>query len=138
MRLISQNTIGFALSVAAAYLCVFYLPYRSILYIFISLGQAHFLISYLYTHKAGKINNGYLLKFTASLFLVGFFSFYVFNHTDFFPILIFITLLLFSSHYFNDEFKIGEIGVVSGRLFSQVAVLLAFVALLLSKIFLLQ
>jgi hypothetical protein len=69
-------------------------------------GQAHFFISYFYTHKGGKMTAKYLKKFFATIFLVFACALYVFTHPQYFNLWIYITMMAFVVHYFFDEYKL--------------------------------
>lgn len=69
-------------------------------------GQAHFFISYFYTHKGGKMTPKYLKKFFTTFFLVFACALYVFTHPQYFNLWIYITMMAFVVHYFFDEYKL--------------------------------
>ncbi len=103
-----------------------------ILRLYIVFGQAHFLLAYLYTKKAGKFNRTYVAKFLFLLIVVGLTSFII-PRND----LYFITIagLIFVFHYINDEFKLGALGSLRNKLLLTTAVALAFTSLFLVKMF---
>lgn len=69
-------------------------------------GQAHFFISYFYTHKAGKMTARYFKKLFAAVFVVFASALYVFTHPQHFNLWIYITMMAFVVHYFFDEYKL--------------------------------
>lgn len=126
--------LGFFLSAVLAFLCVYFLSGKEILYAFIVFGQAHFLIAYFYANKSGKIGRPYLLKFiTLAIILWGICS-YAFYHVELYPLVIFVALITFVFHYFNDEFKLCGFSV-KNKLFGAIAAAFSFAAVFATQIF---
>lgn len=72
---------------------------------FILIGHAHFLMTYLYQYRAGRMNRTYLSVLGLTIVAIGAHLFYVGNHLQIF----FFTSLLFSTHFALDEFHLrGE------------------------------
>lgn len=97
--------------VVFAYICAFFVIYSvhnvSLLYLMIIFGQAHFIISYLYTYRAGKMNSFYQKR--ALMFFLVFFtvSSFIYFHQEYLPFFVLGTLLTFVYHYAYDEVKLS-------------------------------
>ncbi len=86
----------------------FSLSDKSLLSLIIVFGQAHFVVSYIYTFFSGKMDHFYRVKFFLLLLFFGFISFL--THSGFmgYNFLIITTSLLFVIHYWLDENKISN------------------------------
>jgi len=128
------DRISFLVSALAAFLYVYLLPGDVVLRSVIVFGQAHFLISYIYRNKSGKIDKTYLLKFLLLCVFLGFTCAYIYFHLAWFPVIIFVTLMTFVLHYFFDELKISNLDI-DNKLFGALAAFFAFASIFLRMIF---
>lgn len=123
------------ISVVVSLLCAFFLSNNQIITTVIFFGQAHFLLAYLYAGKYGRFNKIFLIKFLILVATLGSFCFFVTKHQEFFPYVIFLTSVLFTFHYFNDEFKIRGLEKVDNKIFAVTSVVFSFISVFLIKIF---
>ncbi len=135
-NLLRSSTLVFSLVLVFTFLVTLYVQQKTLLFFVIIFGQAHFIISYFYRNKAGKIGGSYLRLFSFVSLVVGLLAFYVYKNNYFFPYWIFFTLVIFVVHYILDEFKLneGEL-VLNNRVLAVSATVFSFMALFLEKIF---
>lgn len=131
----TQTMLDVCISAVLSLLLVTIFNDDQILNLLIILGQGHFLISYLYTHKAGKMNSLFRKKFFGLGFIMAGICWYVFTHQEYLNLLAFFTGVLFIFHYYNDELKIQ--GIERYRFFTlgSLASMLAFSGVYASKLF---
>lgn len=132
-----NNATFFVTAIALVLFAIFTLPQKTLINTIIVLGQAHFLIAYIYANKYKKIDKKYIYKFFTLLLIFGSFSFLVFSDgsSSFFDLFLFSTLSVFVFHYFSDEFKISTAKIIENRKIGTISVLLSFLALLLVTVF---
>ncbi|MBP9757050.1 MAG: hypothetical protein KBD06_00460 [Candidatus Pacebacteria bacterium] len=121
-------------SIIASLLYVIYLPNDVLLRSVIAFGQAHFLISYIYRLKSGKMDRSYITNFLLLTIGIGLVLAYVYAHTAWFPLVIFVTLTVFVLHYFMDELLITRVPA-KNPVFGAIAAFLAFAAVLAQMLF---
>lgn len=121
-------------SVAASLLYVIYLPNDVLLRSVIAFGQAHFLISYIYRIKSGKMDRAYVTNFLLLTIGIGLALAYVYSHEAWFPLVIFVTLTVFVLHYFLDELLIAKVPA-KNPVFGAIAAFLAFSAVFAQMLF---
>lgn len=114
---------------------MYFLTNNQIITSVIFFGQGHFLLSYIYANKYGKINRFFLIKFSALVTILGLICFYINTNLELFQVMIFFTSILFTFHYFNDEFKIKGLEKVNNKIFAVLSVVFSFVSVFLVKIF---
>ncbi|MGE5540708.1 MAG: hypothetical protein ACM3TU_00255 [Bacillota bacterium] len=78
------------------------LPARYFFLSFVMLGQGHFLMTYLYQWKGGKIGWRYLALYVPALLLLGYLATYVIP----LPALLLVTGSVFALHFFYDEARL--------------------------------
>jgi hypothetical protein len=98
-------------------------------------GQGHFLLAYFYANKHGKINKNFLIKFCALVGLLGVVCIYFFGNYLFYTVMLFLTSIIFTFHYSNDEFKIAGYSKLPNKLFLTMATVFAFAGFLLERLF---
>ncbi len=130
-----QTIFDVCVSVTLSLLLVAIFNDDQILNLLIILGQGHFLISYLYTHKAGKMNSLFRKKFFGLGFIVLGICLYVFKHQEHLNLLAFFTGVLFIFHYYNDELKIQGIKRYRFFVLGSLASMLAFSGVYANKLF---
>lgn len=133
IKYLSKSVHNLLISLISSLLLVSYLPDALIIYFIIVFGQAHFLITYFYQNKANKINKSYIIRFLALLFLLSTVCFYVLYNKNSFQLLIFVTLIIFASHYFKDELKIQGFDKLKTRPFGIFAVISSFTSVFIVK-----
>ena len=93
-----------AISITIVILALIFLSPQNMLYLFIFAGQAHFLASYFYQYRVGKINKSYL-----SLYLIGIVLLWaLFIYQRRFDLLILFAGVIFLFHFLQDEIFISE------------------------------
>jgi hypothetical protein len=107
------------------------LPFHYLVYTFIILGQAHFIIAYLYQWRGKRMTRGYLI--VALLLLVVFVAYFSLGGTSM-PLLVLISIL-FSFHFALDELTLHDEQPTPGGLISVGGFTLAFSLLSLIYIF---
>lgn len=115
---------GIFFSVALSLLSVALFSDSQILNLLIILGQAHFLISYFYMHKVGKLDVAFQKKIVSLAVVISGLCIYVYNHQEYLNLLAFLTGVLFVFHYYNDEIKVQGVQhyyFILGSLASMVA-----------------
>lgn len=125
---------SFILSALVAFLYVYFLPGDVVLRSVIVFGQAHFLISYIYRNKSGRLDAKYIAKFLFLCVTLGLTCAYIYFHLAWFPVIIFVTLMAFVLHYFFDELKISNLNI-ENRLFGGLAAFFAFATTFVRMIF---
>ncbi len=130
-----SSYVDLPVSLIVAWLCVVSFSDQTILFFIIIFGQVHFLLSYFYSHKIGKIDALYAKKFFLALVLVGTTCFFIFSKQQFIYFLIFFTALFFVIHYFNDECRLSFGGGVRNQLFGIGAVACSFFAVFAVELF---
>ena len=126
------------ISIVLAFFVTYFLSDRFIIYAFIVFGQAHTLISYVYTYKSGKLNHTYLVKmFVFLIAIVGLYFLASFpSHGSKFPILfILLVLFLFTLHYVYDEIKIGTTTLFTSKILGSLAVSCVFLSFFLTTLY---
>lgn len=78
------------------------LPARYFFLAFIMLGQGHFLMTYLYQWKAGRIGPRYLVSYASLLALFAYFAAFILS----LQLLLLITGSVFAAHFFYDEARL--------------------------------
>jgi hypothetical protein len=79
-----------------------FLPAQYFLLAFVMLGQGHFLMTYLYQWKGGKIGGRYLAAYAVALGLLAYLATFVLP----LPVLLLITGSVFALHFFYDEARL--------------------------------
>lgn len=79
-----------------------FLPSRFFFLAFIMLGQGHFLMTYLYQGKAGKMTVRYLVAYALSLAALAYLATFVLP----LPVLLLVTGSIFALHFFYDEARL--------------------------------
>ncbi len=130
----SYSGAYFLIAILVAFSCVWLLSDNQILVTFILLGQAHFLLTYVYAGKYKKINTAYIKKFIALLLLLGGICFFIVENPSFLKVMILIASILFTFHYFNDEFKIIGLEKLENKLLGVLAVVLVASSVFLVKL----
>ncbi|GEM_PF-2471568 len=107
MRALSyrQDGIGFLASFSLAALAVSFLSPQNTLYLFILFGQGHFLVTYFYQWRGGKVTSTYLFSYLI-LALLLFGGYVLFGFGEW---LIVFTGTLFAVHFFVDEFRMARL-----------------------------
>jgi hypothetical protein len=123
------------LSCVISLLTVYLLSNNQIITAVIFFGQGHFLLAYLYANKFGKIKSVFLIKFFSLVSILGSICFYVSSNVDLFSIIIFFTSVVFTFHYYNDEFKIKGLEKVKNKIIMTLSVVFSFMSVFLIKIF---
>ena len=123
----------FATTVAAS--LVYVLSDTKILAAIIFFGQGHFLLSYVYANISGKINTSFFKVFVPLTLILGVLCFLFQDNYLFYSILLFISSVLFTAHYCNDEFKIAGFGGLQNKLLLVMPVVLSFSAVFISRLF---
>jgi hypothetical protein len=134
MRAARIDLICLITSSVAALLYVLYLPNDVLLRSVIAFGQAHFLISYIYRLKSGKMDRAYVTNFLLLTVILGFALTYVYWHDVWFPVVIFVTLTIFVLHYFLDELLIAKVPAQNPA-FGAFAAFFAFAAVFAQLLF---
>jgi hypothetical protein len=132
---LSVLSLPLILSIAIPALCVIFLEDAVLLYAIIVFGQAHFLITYFYMHKAGKLTRPFLLRFLALAIALGIVCSVIVRNPEYGMYLILVTSLLFLVHYLNDEWKIAGESQVTYRLLALLSGVAAFAAVFAQKTF---
>ncbi len=132
---LSVQMIQVLISSAVAFLCVTFFSDSSILFAIIVFGQTHFLLTYFYVNKSGKIDAWYLKRFLFLLACVGSAAFFIFRRPEWLPWLIFVTAMIFATHYFTDEFRLFRIENIKNQLWGALAVTCSFSSVFVSKLF---
>lgn len=89
-------------------------------------GQAHFFISYFYTHKGGKMTPKYLKRLAIAILTVFAFAAYIYTHPQYFNLWIYLTMMAFVAHYFFDEYKLQELDTLNYRYVAILSMLLMY------------
>lgn len=99
----SQDAYEITVEKSASFLLVCFLmlilDWRSIIALFVVLGQGHFLLAYYYQFKAGKMDRAYLARYLVSSALLLIFWFSSFHH----ELLVLFTAVFFLQHALFDE-----------------------------------
>lgn len=132
-----NNTMFFLMAMAVPIVALISFSEKIAMNTVIVLGQAHFLMAYIYANKYNKIDKKYIYKFLSLVFVFGGFSYFIFfeGNPALLDLFLFSTLLVFSFHYFNDEIKISSIQEIRNRKIGILSVLFSFLALLLATVF---
>ncbi len=135
MSLIRQQWFHIFLSGILALSCVLFFPNKAILYSIIAFGQVHFLLSYFYSNKSGKMDTAYLKRFFGLLALIGIACLFIDRNPQFSTWLIFITSVVFAAHYFNDEFRLSGLDTLRNQAFATLSVASSFFSIFSVKLF---
>ncbi|MCF7816191.1 MAG: hypothetical protein K9M10_04285 [Candidatus Pacebacteria bacterium] len=106
-----------------------------LLSLIIVLGQGHFILTYIYQYKKGKITKKYLY-FYPLFFIITFSTIALFYQRNIF--VDFFTLaagMIFVFHYFNDEFHLSGLKRIERYSFGLGAVLFSFLSVFISMVF---
>ena len=123
------------ISIGLPLLCLFFFGDRTLVYAMVLFGQAHFLITYIYTQKARGIDRRYIAKLCALLLILTPLCFLVVRYRNLLPWLILCTATLFVIHYINDEFKIAGIKDFQYKGLALLSITLSYIMAFTSKLF---
>ena len=130
-----QNIFNLSISTLLALFLVRVFNDNQILVLLIVLGQGHFIMSYFYTNKAGKMNSEFRKKFLILISILSIICFYIYQNKQYLDVLAFFTGVLFILHYYNDEIKIQSIKRHRFFLLGSLASMLAFAGVYANKLF---
>jgi hypothetical protein len=131
----SQKILSVFFSVTLALFLVIFLNNKQILSLFILLGQGHFLISYFYQYKSGKMDSSFRKKFLYLFIPITVVCAYVYGYKEYVNHLALFTSVFFVLHYYNDEIKIQNIQRYSFLKLGALLSMLSFTGLYLNKLF---
>lgn len=99
------SSSGFMVALLASLLSVIILSPQNIVTVFIVLGQAHFIISYIYQWRAGKIGIKFVLLYALAVSFLGTLILFAPDKDSLFLVL---AGIVFSIHFFIDEFYVAH------------------------------
>lgn len=133
----SARHIAFLVSATIPLLATLFLSEGILLYAIVVFGQAHFLITYIYIHRARKIGEAFLLKFFVLAAILTPICYLALREPMVLKLLILTTSLMFIVHYLNDELRIGGTTPFPHRWAALLSATAAFAGLFAAKTFVL-
>lgn len=130
-----NRAVALCASLGIPLMCILLLTDKALLYAVIFFGQAHFLITYIYTNKAKKIDAHYTIKFFGLVATLGLICFFVVKHREYLPWFIVFTSVVFVLHYLSDEFKISNTKEIRYRWLALTSLTLSYSSAFISKLF---
>lgn len=98
-------------------------------------GQVHFLLSYFYTNKSGRMNRSYATRFFWVLLGSGALAVLVFWQPTYFPWLILLTGAIFAAHYTTDEIQLFSLEHVLYRVVGVLGMTITWSAVFVERLF---